>query len=160
MNTRLQVEHPVTEEVTGLDLVVAQLRVAQGEPLPFTQETIERCGAAVEVRVYAEDPARGFLPSPGTITRLVLPSGEGLRVESGVAEGSVVSVHYDPLLFKLIARGADRAQALERLARALDACVVEGVKTTLPLLRTIAAHPDFRAGRVHTQMVEQGAFHG
>jgi acetyl-CoA carboxylase biotin carboxylase subunit len=160
MNTRLQVEHPVTEEVTGLDLVVAQLRVAQGEPLPFTQETIERRGAAVEVRVYAEDPARGFLPSPGTITRLVLPSGEGLRVESGVAEGSVVSVHYDPLLFKLIARGADRAQALERLARALDACVVEGVKTTLPLLRTIAAHPDFRAGRVHTQMVEQGAFHG
>jgi acetyl/propionyl-CoA carboxylase alpha subunit len=139
---------------------VAQLRVAQGEPLPFTQETIERRGAAVEVRVYAEDPARGFLPSPGTITRLVLPSGEGLRVESGVAEGSVVSVHYDPLLFKLIARGADRAQALERLARALDACVVEGVKTTLPLLRTIAAHPDFRAGRVHTQMVEQGAFHG
>jgi len=160
MNTRLQVEHPVTEEITGLDLVAAQLRVAAGEPLPFTQETIEPRGAAVEVRVYAEDPARNFLPSPGTITRLALPGGEGIRLESGVVEGSVVSVHYDALLFKLIARGADRAQAIERLARALDTCVVEGVKTTLPLLRTITAHADFRRGRVHTQMVEQGAFHG
>jgi acetyl-CoA carboxylase biotin carboxylase subunit len=160
MNTRLQVEHPVTEEITGLDLVAAQLRVAAGEPLPFSQETIEPRGAAVEVRVYAEDPAKNFLPSPGTITHLSLPGGEGIRLESGVVEGSVVSVHYDPLLFKLIARGADRGEAIERLARALDACVVEGVKTTLPLLRMIAAHPDFRRGRVHTQMVEQGAFHG
>jgi acetyl/propionyl-CoA carboxylase alpha subunit len=160
MNTRLQVEHPVTEEVTGIDLVTTQLRVAAGEPLPFAQETIEQRGAAIEVRVYAEDPAKGFLPSPGTITRLSLPQGEGIRLESGVAEGSVVSVHYDPLLFKLIARGADRAQAIERLAAALDACVVEGVKTTLPLLRTVVAHPDFRRGRVHTQMVEQGAFNG
>jgi acetyl-CoA carboxylase biotin carboxylase subunit len=159
MNTRLQVEHPVTEEVTGFDLVAAQLRVAAGEPLPFTQERIEPRGAAIEVRVYAEDP-KSFLPSPGTITRLVLPTGEGIRLESGVVEGSVVSVHYDPLLFKLITRGSDRDQALERLMRALDACVVEGVKTTLPLLRTIAAHPEFRRGRVHTQMVEQGAFHG
>jgi len=160
MNTRLQVEHPVTEEVIGLDLVTAQLRIAAGEPLPFSQDKIEQRGAAIEVRVYAEDPAKGFLPSPGTITRLSLPQGDGIRLESGVAEGSVVSVHYDPLLFKLIARGADRAQAIERLAHALDACVVEGVKTTLPLLRTIVAHPDFRRGRVHTQMVEQGAFHG
>ena len=160
-NTRLQVEHPVTEEVTGLDLVAAQLRVAAGEPLPFSQDEVEQRGAAIEVRVYAEDPAKNFLPSPGTITRLALPGGgEGIRVESGVVEGSVVSVHYDPLLFKLIALGADRTGAIERLARALDACVVEGVKTTLPLLRTIAAHPDFRRGRVHTQMVEQGAFHG
>jgi len=159
MNTRLQVEHPVTEEVTGFDLVAAQLRVAAGEPLPFTQDRIEPRGAAIEVRVYAEDP-KSFLPSPGTITRLTLPSGAGIRVESGVVEGSVVSVHYDPLLFKLIAHGRDRGQALERLTRALDACVVEGVKTTLPLLRTIAAHPEFRRGRVHTQMVEQGAFHG
>jgi acetyl-CoA carboxylase biotin carboxylase subunit len=160
MNTRLQVEHPVTEEVTGLDLVTAQLCVAAGEALPFSQDTIHQRGAAIEVRVYAEDPAKGFLPSPGTITRLYLPQGEGIRVESGVAEGSAVTVHYDPLLFKLITRGVDRTQALERLARALDACVVEGVKTTLPLLRTIVAHPDVRRGRVHTQMVEQGAFHG
>ena len=160
MNTRIQVEHPVTEEVTGLDLVVEQLRVAAGERLSWPQEAIVQRGAAIEVRVYAEDPAKNFLPSPGTITRLALPHGEGIRVESGVVEGSVVSVHYDPLLFKLIALGADRTGAIERLARALDACVVEGVKTTLPLLRTIAAHPDFRRGRVHTQMVEQGAFHG
>ena len=134
-------------------------KVAAGEPLPFTQDRIEPRGAAIEVRVYAEDP-KSFLPSPGAITRLTLPSGAGIRVESGVVEGSVVSVHYDPLLFKLIAHGSDRGQALERLTRALDACVVEGVKTTLPLLRTIAAHPEFRRGRVHTQMVEQGAFHG
>ena len=160
MNTRLQVEHPVTEEVTGLDLVVAQLDVAAGAPLPWTQEAIVQRGAAIEVRVYAEDPAKNFLPSPGTISRLSLPAGESIRVESGVVEGSVVSVHYDPLLFKLIATGADRPQAMERLAGALDACVVEGVKTTLPLLRRIVAHPEFRRGRVHTQMVEQGAFNG
>jgi acetyl-CoA carboxylase biotin carboxylase subunit len=160
MNTRLQVEHPVTEEVTGLDLVAAQLRVAGGEALPFSQSAVVQRGAAIEVRVYAEDPAKNFLPSPGTLTRLRLPEGAGIRIESGVEEGSVVSVHYDPLLFKLIARGEDRAQAIERLARALDACTVEGVKTTLPLLRAIVAHPDFRRGAVHTQMVEQGAFHG
>ena len=160
MNTRLQVEHPVTEQVTGIDLVVAQLDVAGGAPLPWSQEAIVQRGAAIEVRVYAEDPAKNFLPSPGTITRLALPRGEGLRVESGVVEGSVVSVHYDPLLFKLIATGDDRPQALARLVQALDACVVEGVKTTLPLLRTIAAHPECRGGAVHTQMVEQGAFNG
>jgi acetyl-CoA carboxylase biotin carboxylase subunit len=160
MNTRLQVEHPVTEQVTGLDLVVAQLDVAAGAPLPWTQDAIVQRGAAVEVRVYAEDPAKNFLPSPGTITRLSLPAGEGIRVESGVVEGSVVSVHYDPLLFKRIASGDDRPQALDRLATALDACVVEGVKTTLPLLRTIVAHPELRRGNVHTQMVEQGAFNG
>ena len=160
MNTRLQVEHPVTEQVTGIDLVVAQLDVAGGAPLPWSQEAIVQRGAAIEVRVYAEDPAKNFLPSPGTIMRLALPRGEGLRVESGVVEGSVVSVHYDPLLFKLIATGDDRPQALARLVQALDACAVEGVKTTLPLLRTIAAHPEFRGGAVHTQMVEQGAFNG
>jgi acetyl-CoA carboxylase biotin carboxylase subunit len=160
MNTRLQVEHPVTEQVTGLDLVAAQLDVAGGAALAWAQEAIVQRGAAIEVRVYAEDPAKNFLPSPGTITRLSLPVGEGIRIESGVVEGSVVSVHYDPLLFKLIATGGDRPQALERLASALHACEVEGVKTTLPLLRTIAAHPQFRRGTVHTQMVEQGAFHG
>jgi acetyl-CoA carboxylase biotin carboxylase subunit len=160
MNTRLQVEHPVTEQVTGLDLVATQLDVAAGQPLPWTQDAIVQRGSAIEVRVYAEDPARNFLPSPGTITRLVLPAGEGLRIESGVVEGSVVSVHYDPLLFKLVATGPDRPEAIARLARALDDCEVEGVKTTLPLLRRIAAHAEFRRGAVHTQMVEQGAFNG
>jgi len=160
MNTRLQVEHPVTEETTGLDLVVEQLRVAGGERLAWRQEEIVQRGAAVECRVYAEDPARGFLPSPGAVTRLELPAGDGIRVESGVEAGSVVSVHYDPLLFKLVACGATRAQALDRLDAALGACVVEGVRTTVPFLRRVVAHAEVRAGRVHTQMVEQGAFNG
>ncbi|HUF93912.1 MAG TPA: acetyl-CoA carboxylase biotin carboxylase subunit [Candidatus Limnocylindria bacterium] len=160
MNTRLQVEHPVTEETTGTDIVVEQLRVAAGEPLAWAQEQIVQRGAAIECRVYAEDPARGFLPSPGTITRLATPQGEGIRVESGVTEGSVVSVHYDPLLFKLVARGDSREQAIDRMTGALGATVVEGVKTTIPFVLTVMAHPDFRSGTVHTQMVEQGAFNG
>ena len=158
MNTRIQVEHPVTEEVTGLDLVVEQLRVAAGERLSWRQEDIAQRGAAIEVRVYAEDPDKNFLPSPGTITRLVLPGGEGVRVESGVESGSVVSVHYDPLLFKLIARGADRDGALARMRAALEATVVEGVRTTVPFLRKALDHPDVRRGALHTQMVDQGAF--
>jgi acetyl-CoA carboxylase biotin carboxylase subunit len=158
MNTRLQVEHPVTEEVTGLDLVVAQLRIAAGEPLAWGQDEIGQRGAAIEGRVYAEDAARGFLPSPGTISALVLPQGDGIRVECGVAPGSVVSVHYDPLLMKVVARGDTRDEAIARMQGALAACVVEGVKTTIPFLRRVLAHPDFRRGQVHTQMVEQGAF--
>ncbi len=158
MNTRLQVEHPVTEEVTGLDLVVAQLRVAAGEPLPWPQGEIRQQGAAIECRIYAEDPAKGFMPSPGRITRLEVPAGEGIRVESGVEPGSAVSVHYDPLLMKLVARGATRHEALDRMARALDATVVEGVRTTAPFLRRVLDHPDVRRGVVNTQMVEHGAF--
>jgi acetyl-CoA carboxylase biotin carboxylase subunit len=158
MNTRLQVEHPATEEVTGTDLVVAQLLVAAGEALPWRQEEIEARGVAVECRVYAEDPARNFLPSPGTITRLVLPAGEGVRVEAGVAEGGTVTVHYDSLLAKLVTRGASRGEAIDRMAAALDACVVEGVRTTIPFLRRVMGHAGFRAGDVHTQMVERGAF--
>ena len=158
MNTRLQVEHPVTEEVTGVDLVVAQLRVAAGEALPWRQEDIVQRGAAVEGRVYAEDPAKNFLPSPGTVRKLTLPEGEGIRVEAGIAEGVTVPVHYDPLLMKLIARGADRSEAIARLDRALEACVIEGVCTTVPFLRRVLADEGFRAGRVHTQMIEEGAF--
>jgi acetyl-CoA carboxylase biotin carboxylase subunit len=160
MNTRLQVEHPVTEEATGLDLVVAQLRVAAGEPLGWRQEAIVQRRAAIECRVYAEDPAKNFLPSPGTLTRLELPAGEAIRIESGVEAGSAVSVHYDPLLFKLVVSGRTRGEAVGRLAAALERCVVEGVKTTIPLLRRVVAHADFVAGRVHTQMIEQGAFNG
>ena len=158
MNTRIQVEHPVTEEVTGLDLVVAQLRVAAGERLAWRQADIVQRGAAVETRVYAEDPDRNFLPSPGSVTRLDLPSGDGIRVESGVETGSVVSVHYDPLLFKLVARGGDRDQALARMRAALDATVVEGVRTTMPFLKRALEHPDVRRGTLHTQMVDQGTF--
>ena len=158
MNARLQVEHPVTEEVTGLDLVVAQLRIAAGEPLPWAQGEIVQRRAAIECRVYAEDPSKGFLPSPGTVQKLELPSGEGIRIESGVEAGSTVSVHYDPLLLKLIAHGETRAQAIERLADALDRSVIEGVRTTIPFLRRVVASAEFRQGRVHTQMLEQGAF--
>ena len=158
MNARLQVEHPVTEEVTGVDLVVAQLRVASGEPLPWRQDEIAQRRAAIECRVYAEDPSKGFLPSPGTVQRLELPSGEGIRIESGVEAGSTVSVHYDPLLLKLVVHGTTRQQALERMADALDRCTIEGVRTTIPLLRRVVASDEFRRGRVHTQMLEQGAF--
>jgi acetyl-CoA carboxylase biotin carboxylase subunit len=158
MNTRIQVEHPVTEEVTGLDLVVEQLRVAAGERLAWRQEAIVQRGAALECRVYAEDPDKNFLPSPGTLTRLELPAGEGIRTESGVEAGAVVSVHYDPLLFKLIARGGDRDEALARLRAAVEATVVEGVRTTLPFLARALDHPDVRRGALHTQMVDQGAF--
>jgi acetyl-CoA carboxylase biotin carboxylase subunit len=156
MNARLQVEHPVTEEVVGRDLVEAQFRIAAGDRLGWTQEDISAQGAAVECRIYAEDPDRGFLPSPGTVTALELPEGPGLRHECGVEPGSVVTVHYDPLLAKVIAAGRDRNDALDRLAGALDRYRVEGVKTTLPLHRRILSSPAFRAGAVHTRFLEGG----
>ena len=158
MNTRLQVEHPVTEEVTGLDLVQAQLRVAAGEPLPWTQEQIRQRGASIECRVYAEDPARSFMPSPGKVTRLGLPTGPGIRLECGVAEGVEVTVHYDPLLAKLIATGRDREEAIARMSGALDAFVIEGVKTVIPFHQRVMRSDLFRAGAVHPQLIEQGAF--
>jgi len=158
MNTRLQVEHPVTEEVTGLDLVAAQLRVASGEPLPWTQEQVAQRGASIECRIYAEDPAKGFMPSPGRITRLVLPEGPGVRVECGVTEGVEVTVHYDPLLAKLITSGRTRDEAITRMSAALGGFVVEGVKTAIPFQQRVMQSAAFRAGAVHTQMVEQGAF--
>ena len=158
MNTRLQVEHPVTEEVTGLDLVQAQLRIAAGEPLPWTQEQVIQRGASLECRIYAEDPAKGFLPSPGRLTRLVLPEGAGVRVECGVAEGVEVSVHYDPLLAKLITVGRTREEAIDRMSAALAAFVVDGVKTVIPFQQRVMQSGVFRAGSVHTQMIEQGAF--
>ncbi|MBI2527691.1 MAG: acetyl-CoA carboxylase biotin carboxylase subunit [Candidatus Rokubacteria bacterium] len=160
MNTRLQVEHPVTEEVTGLDLVSAQLRVAAGERLPWAQEEIPQRGAAIECRIYAENPARGFMPSPGRIARLILPVGPGVRLECGVAEGVEVSVHYDPLLAKLIAWGSSREEARARMEAALGAVVVEGVATVIPFHRRVLQSAAFREGRVHTQMVEEGAFNG
>jgi len=160
MNTRLQVEHPVTEEVTGLDLVQAQLEVAGGGRLPWRQEGIRVRGSAIECRVYAEDPAKRFLPSPGRLTRLRLPEGSGIRVECGVAEGVEISVHYDPLLAKLIASGGTREEAVARMAEALDAFIVEGVRTVIPFHQRVMRSAAFLAGRVHTQMVEEGAFNG
>jgi acetyl-CoA carboxylase biotin carboxylase subunit len=156
MNTRLQVEHPVTEEVVGTDLVEWQLRIAAGERLGWAQADVRAHGAAIECRLYAEDPERGFLPSPGTVTAVTLPRGPGIRHECGVEAGSAVTVHYDPLLAKVIASGRDRAQALDRLAEALDGYRLDGVKTTLPLHRRILASPAFRAGAVHTRFLEGG----
>jgi len=160
MNTRLQVEHPVTEEVTGFDLVQAQIQVAAGEPVPWRQESIVQRGASMECRIYAEDPTKGFLPAPGRVSRLVLPEGPGIRVECGVAEGVDVSVHYDPLLAKLVVAGATRDEALGRMRSALDGFVVAGVKTVIPFHQRVIASAAFSAGSVHTQMVAEGAFNG
>jgi acetyl-CoA carboxylase biotin carboxylase subunit len=156
MNTRLQVEHPVTEEVTGIDLVQAQLRVAAGERLQWSQAEVSARGAAIECRIYAEDPDRGFLPSPGTVTALELPQGPGIRHECGIEAGSAISVHYDPLLAKIVASGHDRDQAIDRMAAALAGYGIEGVRTTLGLHRRIMAHAGFRSGQVDTRFLERG----
>jgi acetyl-CoA/propionyl-CoA carboxylase, biotin carboxylase, biotin carboxyl carrier protein len=153
MNTRLQVEHPVTELVTGLDLVELQLRVAAGEPLPFSQDDVRMDGHAVEVRLYAEDPAAGFLPTGGRVLALREPSGEGVRVDSGIVAGGVVGSDYDPMLAKVIAHGADRAEALRRLDAALRGTVVLGLGTNTAFLRALLADPDVRAARLDTGLV-------
>ena len=157
MNTRIQVEHPVTEQVTGVDIVAAQLRVAAGEPLGLTQEDVRARGHAVECRVNAEDPARGFLPTPGTITDLRWPGGPGIRVDAGYEAGDAVSQFYDDLLGKLVAWAPDRHRAIARMRAALDELVVEGVATTAPALARILDHDDFRAGRHWTTWLEEAA---
>ena len=157
MNTRLQVEHPVTERVTGTDLVEWQLRVAAGEPLPAGQAELSITGHAVEARVYAEDPERGFLPATGGIAHLALPLASGdLRIDHGLCEGDAVTAHYDPMLAKVIAHGPDRAAALARLAGALRAFEIAGVTTNLPFLSRLVAHPGFRAGDVDTGLIARG----
>ena len=155
MNTRLQVEHPVTELVTGLDLVHLQLRIASGEKLPFRQEDIALRGHAIECRVYAEDPENNFFPSPGKITKLLRPSGPGVREDSGVYEGWTVPLDYDPMLAKLIVYAGDRATAIERMRRALDEYFIGGIKTNLPLFRRILEHPDFVAARIDTGFLDR-----
>jgi len=155
VNARLQVEHPVTEEVTGMDLVREQLRIAAGEPLGYEQYAIQRRGWAVECRIYAEDPASGFLPSTGRLVGYRPPGGPGVRVDSGVEEEGEIGVYYDPMIAKLIVRGGDRQQALERMARALREFLVLGVKTSIPLHRWLVAHPDVRSGQVDTAWLER-----
>jgi len=155
MNTRLQVEHPVTELITGLDLVHLQIRIAAGEPLPFKQEDIKIRGHAIECRVYAEDPDNNYFPSPGKITLLLQPSGPGIRRDSGMYEGWTVPMDYDPLLAKLIGYGADRDQAISRLTRALDEYFVGGIKTNLSLFRRILRHPDFKAAKLDTGFLDR-----
>jgi acetyl-CoA carboxylase biotin carboxylase subunit len=147
MNTRLQVEHPVTEMVTGIDLVIAQLQVAMGLPLGPEFDAIAPSGHAIEVRLYAEDPYRNFAPSPGHIAWLRLPQGPGVRNDAGVYSGSEISIYYDPMIAKLIVHGRDREEALRRLGRALSEVRVEGIRTNLPLFEALLADPDFRAAR-------------
>ena len=153
MNTRLQVEHPVTEEVTGLDLVEEQIRIARGEALRYRQEDIKLKGHAIELRVYAEDVSNNFVPDTGTLEVYRSPYGEGIRVDDGVREGQEVSVYYDPMLAKLIAWGPDRETARLRLIKAIDSYAVVGVKTTLRFGRFVLEHPDFISGRFDTGFV-------
>jgi 3-methylcrotonyl-CoA carboxylase alpha subunit len=154
MNTRLQVEHPVTELVTGVDLVRAQIEVARGNGLPWTQEQLAQRGHAIEVRVYAEDPDDRFLPQSGTIAVYREPSGPGIRVDAGVTEGSTIGVKFDPMLAKLIAYGETRDAAIDRLDRALRDYVILGTKTNVSWLRRVVTHPAFRDGRVSTRFLE------
>ncbi len=155
VNTRLQVEHPVTELVTGLDLVREQIRVARGEALGFGQDDLRMTGAAIECRLYAEDPADGFLPQSGTIVDYHVPHAEGLRVDSGVEAGSAVSIHYDPMLAKVVTHGSDRHEARERMVRALEAMSVQGIATNRGFLIDVLRHPAFVAGDLHTHFIEQ-----
>ena len=155
MNTRLQVEHPVTEEVFRVDLAAEMIRIALGEPLSFKAEDLNPRGHAIECRVYAEDPLRGFAPSPGTISSLRLPAGPGVRHDIGVEQGFTVPFDYDPMLGKLVVFGEDRPRAVARLARALSEYEIGGVETTLPLFRKLTEEPDFLSGSFDVQWLER-----
>jgi acetyl-CoA carboxylase biotin carboxylase subunit len=155
MNTRLQVEHPVTEIVTGLDLVKLQIHIAAGHPLPFTQEAVTWRGSAVECRIYAEDPANNFFPSPGRITALNWSQGPGVRTDSGVYKGWTVPLEYDPMIAKLVGYGETRVDAIARLRRALEECVVAGIKTNVEFFLRVLDHPDFIAGQLDTGFIER-----
>lgn len=154
MNTRIQVEHPVTELVTGIDLVQWQLRVASGEPLDFSQDDVRIDGHAIECRITSEDPFAGFLPSTGRIERLDVPAGPGVRWDAGITEGTDISLHYDPLLAKLIVHAPTRADAIERMQRALSELRVIGIETSAPFHSRVMSEPDFRAGEFDIRYVE------
>jgi len=158
MNTRLQVEHTITEEVTGLDLVREQLRIAAGEPLSLTQDEVELRGHSIQCRINAEDPARDFVPTPGRVTRYREPAGPGVRIDSGVVEGSTISDLYDPMIAKLVVRDHDRDAARRRMLRALSEFEIGGVSSLIPIHRAILEHPDFIAGRTMHDFVEGGGY--
>jgi acetyl-CoA carboxylase biotin carboxylase subunit len=154
MNTRLQVEHPVTEEITGVDLVKLQIRVAEGEKLPFKQEDLKMSGHAVEVRVYAEDPANNFLPDIGTLKTYKRPQGHGIRVDDGFEEGMTIPFYYDPMIAKLIAHAESREAAIEKMIRAIDEYEITGLETTLGFCKFVMKHDAFRSGNFDTRFVE------
>jgi propionyl-CoA carboxylase alpha chain len=155
MNTRLQVEHPVTEWITGIDLVAEQIRIAGGETLGYGQQDLSMYGHSIEVRVYAEDPTDRFLPDPGVLVRHRPPSGFGVRVDAGVEEGGTVQIHYDPMISKLTTWGRNRDEAIRRMERAIDEYEIAGVATTLPFCQFVMGHEAFRTGRFSTHFVEQ-----
>lgn len=155
MNTRLQVEHPVTEEITGLDLVKLQIAVASGEPLPFRQDEISFRGHAIEARVYAEDPANNFLPDIGKLQRYMRPQGHGIRVDDGFEAGMEIPFYYDPMIAKLVAYGENREDAIRKMIRAIDEYEITGIQTTLGFCRFVMNHESFRSGRFDTRFVEQ-----
>jgi propionyl-CoA carboxylase alpha chain len=154
MNTRLQVEHPVTELITGIDLVKLQILVAQGEKLPFRQEDLSINGHAIEVRVYAEDPANNFLPDIGTLTTYKRPQGNGIRVDDGFEQGMTIPFYYDPMIAKMICHAQTRDQAISKTVRAIDEYEITGVETTLAFCRFVMLHPAFRSGNFDTRFVE------
>jgi len=154
MNTRIQVEHPVTEAITGIDLIVAMLRIAGGEPLSLNQDDIGIDGHAIEVRLNAEDPTMNFMPFPGRVTALTVPEGAGIRFDHLLYEGYQIPPFYDSLIGKLIAHGPTRAEAIDRMIGALENTQIEGLKTTIPLHKALALDPDVRKGTVHTQFLE------
>jgi acetyl-CoA carboxylase biotin carboxylase subunit len=154
VNSRIQVEHPVTETVTGIDLIKAQIRIAAGEPLGLEQKDIQIKGSAIECRINAEDPNDSFRPCPGRITTCIPPGGPGVRLDSHIYSGYEVPQYYDSMLGKLICRGNNRDEAIATMTRALDEFTIEGVKTTIPLLRDLLRHPDFRRGEFDTSFLE------
>jgi propionyl-CoA carboxylase alpha chain len=154
MNTRLQVEHPVTEEITGLDLVKLQIRIAEGETLPFTQEQVTMRGHAIEIRVYAEDPANNFLPDIGTLNTYRRPQGHGIRVDDGFEQGMEIPFYYDPMIAKLICRGENRMEAINKMIRAIDEYEITGLETTLEFCRFVMEHEAFRSGQFDTRFIE------
>ena len=158
MNTRLQVEHPVTEMVTGIDIVKEQIRLAAGEKLTIRQEDVKQAGHAIECRIYAEDPDRNFLPCPGLITSLRVPGGPGVRDDSGVYAGFEIPIHYDPIISKLVAWGKDRTEAVARMKRALSAYVVTGVKTTIPFHIRVMNNRHFIDGDFDTNFIDKVFF--
>jgi propionyl-CoA carboxylase alpha chain len=153
MNTRLQVEHPVTELITGLDLVQLQILVAQGRELPLKQGDIKKQGHAVECRIYAEDPRDNFLPSTGRLTKHRIPSGNGIRVDAGVEEGQSITINYDPMISKLCSYGKNREEAIQRMLRALEEYEIAGSRTTIPFCRYVLQHNDFRTAEYDTHFV-------
>jgi acetyl/propionyl-CoA carboxylase alpha subunit len=155
MNTRIQVEHPVTEMVTGIDLVEEQIRIAQGEKLRFEQKDIQQTGHSIECRIYAEDPMQNFIPSPGRITRYHTPSGKGIRLDQSLDRPTEIQSQFDPMISKLISHGKDRNEAIQLLENALQHYIIQGIHTNIPYLKYLLAHPDFRANKLHTKYCDQ-----